>query len=306
MPSPMKNLVLFAVLSLFWGGSFIAIKVVVHELPPFGGAALRVLVGLAGLFALLKAMRKSTAVPWESRWRLWLTGLFSQGFPFALLFWGEMSISAGLAGLINGTVPLWTFTLGALLGIEPAAKAPRAWGGVALGFAGTALIFWPTLVAPGPGELGGVAACLGMALCYAIGSLIARSVLVGARAVDLYAGVLHQQVAATAFLALLAAATGGLTRDLAPSPAAWGAILYLGLASTAVAFLIFFKLIRDWGSLRASAVTYVMPVVTLLLDQLFFGRWPRPSEAAGAAVVLASVLLLHLQKSGRVSDTPVR
>lgn len=293
----MTNTLLFSLLALFWGGSFIAIKVVVHEIPPFGGAALRVMVGLAGLFAILKAMKKPTAVPWDSRWRLWLTGLFSQGFPFALLFWGERSISAGLAGLINGTVPLWTFTLGAALASEPAAKSPRAWGGVALGFAGTALIFWPTLVAPGPGELGGVAACLGMALCYAIGSLIARTVLVGDKAVDVYAGVLHQQVAATAFLAILAAATGSLPVGLSPTPAAWGSILYLGLASTAVAFLIFFRLIRDWGSLRASAVTYVMPVVTLILDQLFFGHWPKPTEAAGAAIVLAGVILLHFQKS---------
>ncbi|TPW18930.1 MAG: hypothetical protein FD126_3194 [Elusimicrobia bacterium] len=121
--------------------------------------------------------------------------------------------------------------------------------------------------------------------------------MVGDKAVDVYTGVLHQQVAATAFLGMLAFATGGLPRGLEPSPAAIGAILYLGLASTAVAFLIFFKLIRDWGSLRASAVTYVMPVVTLVLDQLFFGRWPRPSEAAGAAVVLTGVLLLHAQKS---------
>ena len=302
----MRNALLFALLSLFWGGSFIAIKVVVHEIPPFGGAALRVLVGLAGLYAILKAMKKPTAVPWESRWRLWMTGLFSQGFPFALLFWGERSISAGLAGLINGTVPLWTFTLGAALGSEPAAKSPRAWGGIALGFAGTALIFWPTLVAPGPGELGGAAACLGMALCYAIGSLLARSLLVGDKAVDVYTGVLHQQVAATAFLGMLAFATGGLPRDLEPSPAAMGAVLYLGLASTAVAFLIFFKLIRDWGSLRASAVTYVMPVVTLVLDQLFFGRWPRPSEAAGAAVVLAGVLLLHAQKAQTAVPTAAK
>jgi drug/metabolite transporter (DMT)-like permease len=120
---------------------------------------------------------------------------------------------------------------------------------------------------------------------------------VGHKAVDVYAGVLHQQVAATAFLAMLAMATNGVPRGLNPSPAALGAVLYLGLASTAVAFLIFFRLIRDWGSLRASAVTYVMPIVTLVLDQLFFGRWPRPSEAAGAAVVLTGVLLLHFQKS---------
>lgn len=294
----MVNPILFGVLALFWGGSFIAIKFVVHELPPFTGAAMRVLVGLAALFAILRSMGKTTVVSWDRRRRLWLTGLFSQGFPFALLFWGERHISAGLAGLINGTVPLWTFLLGVAVGSEPAARSPRAWAGVGLGLCGTLLIFGPLLrFAGGRAETLGAAACLGMALCYAVGSLLARSLLVGDGAVDVYAGALHQQVAATAFLGALAFALEGSPAALTPSPAASGAVLYLGLCSTAVAFLIFFRLIRDWGSLKASAVTYVMPVVTLALDRLFFGRWPRPTEAAGAAIVLVGVLVLHSGKS---------
>lgn len=294
----MKNSLLFALLALFWGGSFIAIKFVVAELPPLTGASMRVLVGLAGLFLLLKAWGKKTAVPFEARRRLWLTGLFSQGFPFALLFWGERFISAGLAGLINGTVPLWTFLLGAALGREPAARSPRAWAGVGLGLAGTALIFAPVLTYSGSRtEVWGAAACLGMALCYAVGSILARTMLVGEKSVDVYAGALHQQVAATVFLGLLSVLVDGSAARPSPSPAALGAVVYLGLCSTAVAFLIFFRLIRDWGSLRASAVTYVMPVVALVLDRVFFGRWPRAAEAAGAAVVLSGVLLLHSGKA---------
>lgn len=294
----MKNGLLFALLSLFWGGSFIAIKFVVAEVPPLTGASMRVLVGLAGLFLLLKAWGKKTAVPFHARQRLWLTGLFSQAFPFALLFWGERHISAGLAGLINGTVPLWTFLMGAALGREPAARSPRAWAGVGLGLAGTVLIFAPVLTYSGSEmEVWGAAACLGMAVCYAVGSLLARTMLVGEKAVDVYAGALHQQVAATVFLGLLSVLAAGAEPRPYASPAALGAILYLGLCSTAVAFLIFFRLIRDWGSLRASAVTYVMPVVALILDRLFFGRWPRPAEMAGAAVVLSGVLLLHSGKA---------
>ncbi|MBI5595639.1 MAG: EamA family transporter [Elusimicrobia bacterium] len=294
----MKNGLLFGLLALFWGGSFIAIKFVVAELPPLTGASMRVLVGLAALFLLLKAWGKKTAVPLRARTGLWLTGLFSQAFPFALLFWGERHISAGLAGLINGTVPLWTFLMGAALGREPAARSPRAWAGIGLGLTGTILIFAPVLTYSGSRmEVWGAAACLGMAVCYAVGSLLARTMLVGEKAVDVYAGALHQQVAATVFLGLLSVfASGGEPRPYA-SPAALGAVLYLGVCSTAVAFLIFFRLIRDWGSLRASAVTYVMPVVALVLDRLFFGRWPRPAEAAGAAVVLSGVLLLHSGKA---------
>lgn len=294
----MKNGLLFGLLALFWGGSFIAIKFVVAELPPLTGASMRVLVGLAALYLLLKAWGKKTAVPLRARARLWLTGLFSQGFPFALLFWGERHVSAGLAGLINGTVPLWTFLLGAALGREPAARSPRAWAGVGLGLAGTILIFAPVLSYSGSAaELWGAGACLAMAVCYAVGSLLARTMLVGEKSVDLYAGALHQQVAATVFLGLLSVLVSGPEPRPNASPAALGAVLYLGVCSTAVAFLIFFRLIRDWGSLRASAVTYVMPVVALALDRLFFGRWPRPAEAAGAAVVLSGVLLLHAGKA---------
>ncbi|MBI3298430.1 MAG: DMT family transporter [Elusimicrobia bacterium] len=297
----MLNPALFAVLALFWGGSFVAIKYVVAELPPFTGAAMRVIVGLATLFTVLRVMGRSSALPWRRRKGLWLVGLFSQGFPFALLFWGERHISAGLAGLINGTVPLWTFLLGVALGLEPAARSRRAWTGMSLGLAGTLLIFASVLTfAGGREETLGAAACLGMALCYAVGSLLARRQLVGEGAVDVNVGALHQQMAATAFLAVLALGVEGSPAALAPSWAALGATLYLGVLSTGVAFLIFFRLIRDWGALKTSAVTYVMPVVTLVLDRVFFGRWPRPIEAAGAAVVLAGVLVLH---SGKLERT---
>lgn len=292
----MKNALLFGLLALFWGGSFVAIKFVVAGMAPVTGAALRVVIALASLSVILKALGKDAAVPWGSRWRLWLTGLFSQGIPFALLFWGERLIPAGLAGLINGTSPVWTFLMGAALGREPHARSPRALAGLALGVLGTALIFAPSIrMGGGSGEAAGALACLGMALCYAVGGLLARTVLVGARAVDVYVGALHQQVASTAFLVLLAAAREGPLRTV-PPPAALGAIFYLGFFSTAVAFLIYFRLIRDWGALKASTVTYVMPVVTLLFDRLFFGHWPRPAEAGGAAVVLGGVLLLHSAK----------
>ncbi len=293
----MKNALLFGLLALFWGGSFVAIKFVLAGLPPMTGAALRVVLALMSLYAILKALGKSTAVPWESRWRLWLTGLFSQGIPFALLFWGERLIPAGLAGLINGTSPVWTFLMGAALGREPHARSPRALGGLGLGLLGTALIFAPSIRMGGSSqEAAGALACLGMALCYGVGAILARTVLVGERAVDVYAGAVHQQWSSTVFLVLLAALMEGPPRAVPPAPAL-GAVVYLGFFSTALAFLIYFRLIRDWGSLKASAVTYVMPVITLLLDRLIFGRWPHPAEAAGAAVVLGGVLLLHSAKS---------
>ncbi|MDE2292061.1 MAG: DMT family transporter [Elusimicrobia bacterium] len=288
------NVALFCVLASFWGGSFIAIKYVVAALPPVTGAAVRVLIGLVILRAILGALRRDTTVSWESRWRLWVTGLFSQGLPFALLFWGERRISAGLAGLINGTVPLWTFLIGTAAGREPASRRPGAWAGVGLGLVGAGLIFAPSLGRGG--EALGAAACLGMALCYATAAVLARTVLAGERPVDVYAGAFHQQVGSTVFLAALAAAlSGGATQPL-PTGAALAGEIYLGVCSTALAFLIYFRLIRDWGSLKASTVTYVMPIVTLALDRVFFGRLPRALEAAGCAVVLCGIAVLHAEK----------
>jgi drug/metabolite transporter (DMT)-like permease len=289
------DIVLFALLAAFWGASFVAIKFAVQVFPSTFSAMLRVALALVVLFALFRRQKADLNVSLPTRRKMWLAGLFSQGLPFALLFWGEKRISPGLAGIINGTVPIWTFVFGLLVG-NGDVFTKRKTAGLLLGFAGIALICSPMLSFGGTrGELAGTAAVFLMALCYGVGALLTRSLLSGAAKVDFRANAYHQNCASVVFLvaASFFAEPWPSFHAVFAAPAAVISIVYLGVFSTALAFLIYFHLIREWGAVRASAVTYVVPIVAVFWDYVFFRDVPGPFEIVGVAAVLSGVVLLH-------------
>jgi drug/metabolite transporter (DMT)-like permease len=289
------DILLFALLAALWGGSFVAIKFAVEVFPSTFSAMLRVGLALAVLAALFFYQKRNLSVSAPVRRKMWLAGLFAQGLPFALLFWGEKRISPGLAGIINGTVPIWTFVFGILIG-NGEAFTKRKTSGLVLGFAGIAVICSPMLSFGGTrGELAGTAAVLRMAVCYGIGTLITRSLLSGSAKVDFRANVFHQNSASLAFLFVLSlfAEPWPSASAVFASPAAVISIVYLGVFSTALAFLIYFHLIREWGAVRASAVTYVAPIIAVFWDYVFFRNVPDRFEIVGVLAVLSGVLLLN-------------
>lgn len=292
------DLMLFALLAAFWGGSFVAIKFAVDAFPPSFSAMLRVGVALAVLAIIFLAGRRNLKVPAPLLRRMWLAGVFAQGIPFAFLFWGERRVSPGLAGIVNGTVPLWTFIFGLVLGAEK--FTTRKTIGLALGFVGIAVICAPVLSFSGTrDELLGTAAVFVMALSYGVGTRMTRSILSGKNPADFRANAFHQNCASFAFLAVvsLLAEPWPSASVVFDSPGALIAIVYLGVCSTAAAFLIYFHLIREWGAVRASAVTYVVPVVALFWDYVFFRTVPPPSEILGVVAVLAGVWILNAPTS---------
>jgi drug/metabolite transporter (DMT)-like permease len=305
------DIILFALLAAFWGGSFVAIKFAVQVFPSTFSAMLRVGLALIVLFALFRYQKSDLRVPFATRRKMWLAGLFAQGLPFALLFWGEKRVSPGLAGIINGTVPIWTFVFGLLAGSGETFTA-RKTAGLLFGFGGIAIICSPFLTFAGTrGEIAGTAAVFLMAICYGIGTLLTRALLSGEAKVDFRANAYHQNCASVVFLAVvsLIAEPWPSARVVFSSPAAAVSILYLGVFSTAFAFLIYFHLIREWGAVRASAVTYVVPIVAVFWDYVFFKNVPDRFEAVGVLAVLSGVVLLHSTAAprlapGRVAPLP--
>ena len=294
MPRKTVDVLLFALLAAFWGGSFVAIKFAVEVFPPTFGAMLRVGLALAVLAALFRYEKRNLGVSFATRRKMWLAGLFSQGLPFALLFWGEKRVSPGLAGIINGTVPIWAFIFGLIAGGE--AFTARKTAGLLLGFGGIAIICSPLLAFAGTrGEIAGAGAVFLMAICYGVGALLTRSLLSGAAKVDFRANAYHQNCASAAFLAVVSvfARPWPSAHAVFASPAAVISIVYLGVFSTALAFLIYFHLIREWGAVRASAVTYVVPIVALFWDYVFFRNVPDRFEIVGVLAILSGVVLLH-------------
>ncbi len=301
------DVLLFALLAAFWGGSFVAIKFAVQVYPTTFSAMLRVALALVVLFALFLYQKADLKVSFPTRRKMWLAGLFAQGLPFALLFWGEKRISPGLAGIINGTVPIWTFVFGLLVG-KGESFTVRKTSGLLLGFAGIAIICSPMLSFGGTrGELAGTAAVFLMAICYGIGTLLTRSLLSGTAKADFRANAFHQNCASFVFLVAVSffAEPWPALHTVFASPAAVISIVYLGVFSTALAFLIYFHLIREWGAVRASAVTYVVPIVAVFWDYVFFRNVPSAFEIVGVAAVLSGVVLLHAPAAAKLAPERV-
>lgn len=303
----MLNLLFFALLAIFWGGSFVAIKFAIAVLPPFLAGALRSLAALTLLSAIFLVQGRKFTVPRDLRSRVWIAGLFAQGIPFSLLFWGERSISPGLAGILNGTTPLWTLVLGAYFAQEKESFTAKKIGGLLLGLGGVILIFLPELRGGSGAEesdFWGTLAVTGMAICYAVGTLLNRRLLSGTTRfkVDFHANIFQHALISFAYLFVISLlseglpslrtdAAGGTTELLRAAIA----ITYLGWCSTALAFLMFFRLVAQWGAVRASSVNYLLPAMAILISYLFYGKLPEAHQLAGSVLILAGVLLVQIE-----------
>lgn len=293
------NYCLFFLLAAFWSGSFVAIKAVVLEVPPFFGAMLRVGLALIVLNLIFFFYKKSVTVPFNLRWRIWIMGLFSQGLPFFFLFYGEQHISAGLAGILNGTVPIWTL-LFSLISPKTRNFSFLKCIGLFTGLFGICIIFWP-LLSFNTTQLAllGTSSLLLMAICYSVGNLLNQHMLSGQTQLDFFANIYHQHWASLIFLTLtsLLFERWPTSHLLFHTPIIWVASLYMGIFSTAIAWIIYYYLIREWDAIRASTVMYVVPIMAILWDFVFFHNRPRWTEGIGIITILLGVIIIQWPKN---------
>lgn len=289
----------FIALACFWSGSFIGIKVVLASVPPVFGAALRVGLALCFLLVIFGARRKPLLVPKGARRRVWLTGIFSIGLPLSVLFWGERHVSAGVAGVLNGTTPLFVFVIAALFLRELESITPRKLAGLCLGWTGIFLLSLSSFQVGGHREeLLGMFAILVMAASYAVGTLMNRKLLAGDRSIDFHANLVQQHVSSVALMLAVSALT-----ETWPAPATLArpslvaALVYLSLCSTALGFMMYYRLIGAWGAVRASTVGYLIPVLAFFWDYVFFSHAPTALEIAGGSLVLVGVALVQVPRT---------
>ena len=257
----------FITLSALWGSSFLFMHIAAVELGALPTAGLR--VGFAALFLV-------PILLWRGQWPalrrhykpILFVGLLNSAIPFALLSWAVLSITTGLASILNATVPLFG-ALVAWLWLKDRPNASRTLG-LAIGFVGVALLAWRNgngLSAFKPGGSGwAVLACLGATLCYGIAASFTKR----------YMGGLPSLVSATgsqlgAALALLPLAWW-FWPDHAVSLNAWLAVVALGVLCTGVAYILYFRLIERAGPARALSVTFAIPVFALLYGVILLGE----------------------------------
>jgi drug/metabolite transporter (DMT)-like permease len=278
-----RYLVMLATVALLWGGSFMFIKVAVRELSPA-----TLILGRIGIAALTLALvvplvvggrRTLEAIRGNIGW-LAAVGLINVAMPFWLLSWGETKIDSGLASIIQGSVPIFNAVVAFGFFRDVRVTGVRL-GGVAIGFVGVAL-----LVGAQPnGKVLGALAVVGMALCYAVGQLLAARHLTAVPPPVVALG--------TTAIAALAAMPLGIAQAPHHMPH-WktiGSVLALAIPLTALAFLLFYAIIAGAGAAYASLVTYLVPPIALLYGAIFLDERVGAAAIGGLVLILAGVAL---------------
>ena len=279
---------LLAVLSILWGGSFFFNGAALRELPPLTLVFLRVALGAAILLPLLRA--QGICLPkGMTGWRPFVViGLLNNVIPFSLIAVGQTFIWSGLASILNATTPLFTVLVMAAAGEE--ALRMRRVAGVVLGVIGVVILHgWGIETRPGQGL--GILLCLGGALSYGFAALAARRLLKDAAPLGTAA---FQLMASTMMMAVVAGMVEQPWRLAMPGVAAWLAVLGLASLSTALAYIVFFQIIRRSGATNVMLVTLLIPVTAILLGWLLLGEPISTREIVGAIVVGSALLVIGL------------
>jgi len=277
-----SSLALLVLLAALWGGSFVFMRVAAPALGPLPLAYAR--VALAATALLLLAFAQRRVPPFRTRWREFaVLGVVNSATPFALFSFASLHVPASTGAILNATSPFFAAVAAAYWLGE--ALTWRKIAGMALGFAGVAtLVGWHPETITADVALA-IAACLAAALCYALGSVYAKRSL--ADVPSFAVACASQMTAAVALMPLLPFATipGPVTVLVGAN------VVALALASTALAYLIYFRLIADAGPQRALTVTFLIPLFGVLWGFLFLGEPVTASMLAGGALVVAGTAL---------------
>jgi drug/metabolite transporter (DMT)-like permease len=294
-PASRVDWLLFLVLGVIWGSSFLFIKIGVEAgLQPLTLVMLRLALGTALLAVVIAASR--VRLPREPRTygHLVVMGLIAIALPFTLITWAEQTVDSTVASVINGGVPLFVIPIAAIfLHDEPV--TPNRLAGIGIGFAGVAILvgFDPARLAGG--DLAGELAIVGATISYAAGGVYARRSVRGLPAI---VPAFFQVGFALVIVSVLALA---FERPLHVPLAidAVVSVLWLGLLGSGVAYVIFFRLLGRWGAARTSLVTYLMPVVGLVMGASVLGEPIDGRLLVGAGLVIGGIALVNSRIGAR-------
>ena len=291
-------------LALCWGTAFLASKNIVEALPPCWGTFFRVLAGLLFFAVFFTVKRANLKCPARELWRPAVISFLLILLPFAALSWGIQYTVPTVAGIFNGTVPIWSFIVAAILLKGEDRFTWRRAAGVIIGMAGLLIIMRPQWqaalhVPTGKMALLGYGALLLMAFSYGLGSVLIKKIMVDARDLSWQANTFFQYVFAAAALLILA-----FSLEPVPDLAVFNTKLIIsvvcaGVFSSAVAFLLMVALIRRWGATRMASVTYFTPIVAMGTDVLFRGRVPHGAELIGMVLIFISLWLIQKKVSAK-------
>lgn len=278
---------LLLLLGLLWGGSFFFARVAVAAIHPVGLVFLRVAIAALALVALLIARHDFRDFLRRRTKDIAILGIVNNIIPFSLIFAGQTEIGAGLASILNATTPVFTILIAQVVTTDEKITRAKVTGAL-LGLCGTAVLIGPAALGVADKPLWALLAPLGAAISYGFAATFAKRFR-GEKPAHVAAG----QLSASALLLLpVALVVPGILPSSLPSHGVIASVLTLALLSTALAYLLYFRILSDAGATAASLVTLMVPPSAILLGAMFLGERLAFNELAGMALIALGLLSL--------------
>ena len=275
---------MLVVLSVLWGGTFFFVAIAVPEVPPLTLVLARVAIAAAALMVYVRLMGEHLPRGMNAWLVLAVMGIGNNVVPFSLIFWSQTQISSGLAAILNATTPLFSVLFAHWLSHEER-LTPARLGGALIGLCGVAVLMGGAVLDGADLALLAQAASLTAAATYALTGFFIRRFATTPPPVT----AAGQLLCSTAFMVPLALIVDQPWTLPLPSAAALGSILALAVASTALGYLLFFRILAAAGATNIMLVTFLIPASALLLGVFILGEGFELRHAAGMALIAAGL-----------------
>ncbi|OWY08977.1 EamA family transporter [Thioclava sp. F42-5] len=279
---------LLAALALIWGSSFLSNRAALEGAGVFTVVFLRVASGAVLIWAYV-ALRR-LPVPRHPIYlgHFLIMGLLNNAIPFSLIVWGQKHIDSGLASILNASTAIFGALVAAVVFTDERLSARKATG-IAVGFAGVVVAIGPDALKGFDLTSAGQLAVLGAALSYGFAGAYARFAIRGLRPEVAAAGMLTGGAIWT--LPILLLTEGVPSFDYAPS--VWIAMLWLGVGCSALAYLLYYRILAMAGAANLALVTLLIPPVAILAGWAVYGERLGWAEALGFAILALGLLILN-------------
>ncbi|MFZ1135976.1 MAG: EamA family transporter [Candidatus Korobacteraceae bacterium] len=289
-PPTWKTLLAFAIIYFVWGSTFLAIRIGVHEVPPFLLAAMRFLA--AGLVLYVWMLARGERSPTPRQWSsVLIIAFLIFVLDYGLVFWAEQTVPSGLTAVMLATIPAF-MALSEIIFLRTQRLTVRLAVALLIGLAGVAVLVSRSLKLGGaPVATAGAVALIIAAMGWSVASALSRKLPLPESKV-MSSGA--QMFSGGVLLALVSAALGEFRNfhPAAVSRAAWLSLLYLIVAGSIIAFTAYVWLIHHESPTKVGTYAYVNPVIAVLLGYFFAGESLGLRTILGTLFVLISVIVI--------------
>jgi len=295
----MKARLVWLVLCLIWGSTWLFIKIGLNDLPPLTFAGIRFVIAVLILFTIIWARRVSLQAT-SADWRLLiLTGILSFSLNYGLIFWGEQYVSSGLAALFQATIPVFGLVI-AHFYLPQERMTPGRIAGVVLGVCGVGVVFSNQLsVAGGRAFVGSVAMVLSSFF------VAYSNVLIKARATKLDPAII---AATQMFFGLIPLLLIGISLEGNPFHFRWTrmaviSLFYLALVGSVVAFLLYYWLMRNMDVTKTMLIALVTPVVAVALGMIVLDEQLSWRTVVGGVMIMGGIGLIVATRAKQLPES---